>query len=279
MTAARSSHKLQITDPATVAQGQTPAPGSCLQELFCLGIRPATTPARICRNTCTGLIKTPSRNFSRQESAVADHCRSKAGPTQLRRLNCACGWHHLATNFAGMPLAAKWHPGCRPPEPPSTDSPSDRAQNDRLYARDAINIEDDARADRAARGWGHKGFLRRRGSPFKMLLADPQAQYPSHPAQKRSRTPGGFGQRRRKGLQYRDNPVLLPGLSQGYGASGRVRLWPPWLGHPSRRRPVAPPAKAAEAAAARADGTQAADVVDGPPFRGPSPQTCPRLPG
>ncbi len=107
-----------------------------------------------------------------------------------------------------------------------------------------------------------------RESPSKMPPADPQAQYPSHPAQKRTAPAGRLGQRRRKGLQYRDDPMLLPGLSQRYGASGRVRPWPPWLTHPCRRRPVAaPPAEAAEAAAAQAAGTHAADLVDGPPFR------------
>jgi hypothetical protein len=103
------------------------------------------------------------------------------------------------------------------------------------------------------------------GSPCKTPPAGPQAQCRSHPAHKRTDTAGRLGQRRRKGLSYRDNTTLLPGLSQRYGANGRVRPWPPWLTHPGRRRPVASvPAAPAEAAAA---GTQAADPVDGPPLR------------
>ena len=98
-----------------------------------------------------------------------------------------------------------------------------------------------------------------------MPSAGPQAQYPSHPAHKRTDTASPLGQRRRKGLEYRDNPMLLPGLSQRYGAGRRVRPWPPWLTHPGGGWPVAaPPAEAAEA---EATGSQAADPVDGPPFR------------
>src|SRR6266699_4227761 len=108
-----------------------------------------------------------------------------------------------------------------------------------------------------------KGFSR--GSSCQMPSAGPQAQYPSHPAHKRTDTASRLGQRRRKGLEYRDNPMLLPGLSQRYGAGRRVRPWPPWLTHPGGGWPVAaPPAEAAEA---EATGSQAADPVDGPPFR------------
>jgi hypothetical protein len=109
---------------------------------------------------------------------------------------------------------------------------------------------------------GIRRYPRSRGSPFKLPPDDPQFRDPV--AQKRADAAGRLGQRRRNGFQDGDMPMLLPGLGQCDGASGRARLWPPWLTHSSRRRPVAAPP--AEAAAAEAAGTHPADLVDDPPF-------------
>src|SRR5260221_8520402 len=80
-----------------------------------------------------------------------------------------------------------------------------------------------------------------RESPSEMPPAHPQAQHHSHPVQKRTDTAGGLGQRRRKSLQYRDNPMLLPGLSQRYGARAPRPPLPPLLPPPPPPRPGARP--------------------------------------
>jgi hypothetical protein len=77
-----------------------------------------------------------------------------------------------------------------------------------------------------------------------------------------------LGQLRRKGLQYRDSPTLLPWLGKRYGASGRSRLRPPRLTNLCRRRQVAAaPAKTAGSAPASVARIDAADPVHGPPAR------------